>query len=283
MSWYWMETLLFSIIQKSLNNTHNRINTYSIENGLRWEVCDQHKDLSVKNVVECRDEVRSLSLALLQTSANPLSLIINKVYCYGTVEFSFPFFQRSPIYKSSTNASQRIKPFFLPAVIDFIYFSFICWNPQAFIAQGAFLHLSSVLFLVGTLSLDLEFKLLAFLPFHASVICQVFNFEAACHKTSDAQMICTCFMFHLPSLQWDDCMVESFAPLKQSYDSNQNSPLLTHLKGRQGRHSVARISEESQQVGAASSPFPVVFLTFFSSVCDNFSEKIKWTKHYNAA
>lgn len=74
-------------------------------------------------------------------------------------------------------------------------------------------------------------------------------------------------------------MVESFAPLKHSYDSNQISPLLTLLKGRQGRHSVARISEESQQVGAASSPFPVAFLTFFFSVCDNFSEKIKLTKH----
>lgn len=33
----------------------------------------------------------------------------------------------------------------------------------------------------------------------------------------------------------------------------------------QGRHSAARISEESQQVGAASSPFAVSFLTFFFS------------------
>lgn len=131
----------------------------------------------------------------------------------------------------------------------------------------------------------MEFKLLAFLPFRASLICQVFNFEAACHNTSDAQMICTCFMFYLPILQWDDCMVESStieAKLRLQPEFSSLDPSKGSL---QGRHSVARISEESQQVGAASSPFPVgsPFLTFFFSIRDNFIEKMKWIKLYNAA
>lgn len=124
MNLYWMETLLFSITQKSLNNTHNRINTNSIEHGLRWEVYDQHKHLLVKNVVEHRDEVRSASLALLQISASPLSLMgsyvewlsvsCNSLLLWNRRFFTLALFHLSTrgaqsIVKSSLNASQRIK------------------------------------------------------------------------------------------------------------------------------------------------------------------------------
>lgn len=140
-----------------------------------------------------------------------------------------------------------METFFLPAVLDFIYFGFICWNPQAFIAQSAFLHLSSVLFLVGILSLDLEFRLLAFLSFHASLICQTFNFEAEVHVFCSPFPACS----RMITCQWLR-LVKSFAQLNQSYDSNQhNSPLLELWTSR------LLCLLQSQQVGAAPSSPPV--------------------------
>lgn len=93
-------------------------------------------------------------------------------------------------------------------------------------------------------------------------------------------------MFYVPPSQpvvgwlhgWEFCTIEAKLRLQPEFSSIDPSG-----GSLQDRHSVARISEESQQVGAASSPFPVSFLTFFFSVCDNFIEKMEQTKHYNAA
>lgn len=145
------------------------------------------------------------------------------------------------------------RPFCLPAVMNFIDFTFICWNQGTFIAQGAFLHLSSVLFFVGTLSWDLWFTLLAFLSFHPSVICQTVPFAAAgCHKTSDHLRIFYCHLFR-PAVgrSHSFLMLTNFGWLKCVHNWSKATSSISIIVLSYGSGQSDCCSEESHHLGAA--------------------------------
>lgn len=133
-----------------------------------------------------------------------------------------------------------------------LFISLLSAEIKAFIARGAFLHLSSVLFLVGTLSLDLWITLPAFLSFHPSVICQTFTFAAAWHKTSDHLHM---FYGHLfqPAVGrlHEFLMLISYVILKFLHNWSEATSPISIIPLSYGSGQSDCCSKESHQLGAA--------------------------------